>query len=184
MRTIYFVDCSPRVHQDSRDFSLSSCVDTLIARFMGPTRGPSGAERTKVGPMLAPWTLLSGTKDPSVWKANIVTYNCMHQIKIVKMNPKKISFCNENRSIRMADFPNFSRQECATWSDVWRSLTKNVQKSWIITQNTPRIFNHMFLVSQQTYSYNFIKMHLQFFFGKIVRRPACTKKKSWIQIAI
>ena len=28
---------------------------------MGPTLGPSGADRTQVGPMLAPWTLLSGT---------------------------------------------------------------------------------------------------------------------------
>ena len=33
---------------------------TLIARFVGPTWGPSGADRTQVGPMLAPWTLLSG----------------------------------------------------------------------------------------------------------------------------
>ena len=32
---------------------------TLIARFVGPTWGPSGADRTQVGPMLAPWTLLS-----------------------------------------------------------------------------------------------------------------------------
>ena len=31
----------------------------LIARFMGPTWGPSGAVRTQVGPMLAPWSLLS-----------------------------------------------------------------------------------------------------------------------------
>ena len=33
---------------------------SLIARFMGPTWGPSGADSTQVGPMLAPWTLLSG----------------------------------------------------------------------------------------------------------------------------
>ena len=33
---------------------------TLIAKFMGPTWGPSGANRTQVGPMLAPLTLLSG----------------------------------------------------------------------------------------------------------------------------
>ena len=33
---------------------------TQIARFMGPTWGPSGADRTQVDPMLAPWTLLSG----------------------------------------------------------------------------------------------------------------------------
>ena len=33
---------------------------SLIAWFMGPTWGPSGADRTQVGPMLTPWTLLSG----------------------------------------------------------------------------------------------------------------------------
>ena len=32
----------------------------VIARSMGQTWGPSGAGRTQVGPMLAPWTLLSG----------------------------------------------------------------------------------------------------------------------------
>ena len=33
---------------------------TLIARFMGQTWGPSGADRTHLGPMLARWTLLLG----------------------------------------------------------------------------------------------------------------------------
>ena len=33
----------------------------LIASFMGPTWGPHGTDRTQVGLMLAPWTLLSGT---------------------------------------------------------------------------------------------------------------------------
>ena len=34
-------------------------MPSLIARFMGPTWGPVGAGSTQVGPMLAPWTLLS-----------------------------------------------------------------------------------------------------------------------------
>ena len=34
--------------------------NTLMARFLGPTWGLSGADRTQIGPMLAPWTLLSG----------------------------------------------------------------------------------------------------------------------------
>ena len=46
------------------DCSVIACwtpfLPTLIARFMGPTCGPSGADRTQVGHMLAPWTLLSG----------------------------------------------------------------------------------------------------------------------------
>ena len=40
----------------------------LIARFMGPTWDPSGANRTQVGPMLAPWTFLSG----SLWPSDII----------------------------------------------------------------------------------------------------------------
>ena len=38
----------------------TSHTTTLIARYMGPTWGPSGADRAQMGPMLAPWTLLSG----------------------------------------------------------------------------------------------------------------------------
>ena len=40
------------------DYSIG--LYSLIARFMGPAWGPSGADRTQVGPMLPPWTLLSG----------------------------------------------------------------------------------------------------------------------------
>ena len=34
---------------------------TPDSHFMGPMWGPPGADRTHVGPMLAPWTLLTGT---------------------------------------------------------------------------------------------------------------------------
>ena len=34
---------------------------TQIAKFMGPRWGPPGSCRPQMGPMLAPWTLLSGT---------------------------------------------------------------------------------------------------------------------------
>ena len=42
------------------DICVRSGRATPIARFMGPTWGQFGADRTQVGPMLAPWTLLSG----------------------------------------------------------------------------------------------------------------------------
>ena len=49
------------------EFNIESCRTmtgvsnpTLIARFKGLIWGPSGADRTQVGPMLGPWTLLSG----------------------------------------------------------------------------------------------------------------------------
>ena len=40
---------------------------SLIARLMGTTWGPPGANRTQVGPMLAPWTLLSGSLCGLYW---------------------------------------------------------------------------------------------------------------------
>ena len=56
----------------ARGFSASMCkwwaVVTLIARLLGPTWGQSGADRTQVGPMLAPWTLLSGY----VWSTAVI----------------------------------------------------------------------------------------------------------------
>ena len=46
---------SPHIHTNMRS-------DTpLITRFMGPTGGPSRVDKTQVGPMSAPWTLLSGS---------------------------------------------------------------------------------------------------------------------------
>ena len=37
-------------------------IISQIAKFMGPIWGPPGSCRTQVGPMLGPWTLLSGMK--------------------------------------------------------------------------------------------------------------------------
>ena len=42
-------------------------ISSLIAKFMGPTWGPSEADRTQVGPMLAPWSLLSGYIATDIW---------------------------------------------------------------------------------------------------------------------
>ena len=55
-------------------------VISLIARLMGPTWGPSGDDRTQVGPMLAPRTLLSGMFKSvwwSCWPLTPYTKACM-----------------------------------------------------------------------------------------------------------
>ena len=39
----------------------------LIERFMGPTWGPVGVDRTQVGPILTQWTLLSGSNLLLTW---------------------------------------------------------------------------------------------------------------------
>ena len=43
---------------DSLSVRMFVGLPALIARFMGPTWGPSGADRSQVGPVLVPWTLL------------------------------------------------------------------------------------------------------------------------------
>ena len=43
---------------------------SLAARFMGPIWGPSGADRTQMGPMLAPWTLRYGLEFMTVCNIN------------------------------------------------------------------------------------------------------------------
>ena len=56
------------------------CISPLIAWFMGPTWGPPGADGTQVGPMLATWTLLSGTLIKWQQLQNISVFSC---IKII-----------------------------------------------------------------------------------------------------
>ena len=50
---------------------------------MGPAWGPSGADRTQVGPMLAPWTLLSGKWTESCFVEN---YSACYSIRWCRKN--------------------------------------------------------------------------------------------------
>ena len=45
------------------------CMWSLITRFMGPSWGPPGDNRTQVGPMLAQWSLLSEIGSAWRWTA-------------------------------------------------------------------------------------------------------------------
>ena len=60
-----------------------------ITKFMGPTWGPPGSCRPQMGPMLAPWTLLSGwfcyqlianqvTRQPHLRDPSICTSYCLY----------------------------------------------------------------------------------------------------------
>ena len=55
----------PKLHSNligPNDGTTVCCLEfQMLLRPVGPTWGPSGADRTQVGPMLATWTLLSGT---------------------------------------------------------------------------------------------------------------------------
>ena len=76
----------PKIQRRSRwDLGMASKFAlhfiTLIARLMGPTWGPSGADRTQVGPMLAPWTLLSG------YPCDYLSMRGLNFIHVCKMSP-------------------------------------------------------------------------------------------------
>ena len=60
-----------------------------IARFLGRIWGPSGADRTQMGPMLAPWTLLSWTK-----------YHVQQELHEYKLAPAIISQIHIPRLIK------------------------------------------------------------------------------------
>ena len=54
---INHIDCAIVIKQGLGSAVHFLCYWSLIARFMGRTWSPSGADRTLVGPMLAPWTM-------------------------------------------------------------------------------------------------------------------------------
>ena len=53
---------------------LMFCNDIPDSKVLGPTWGPSGADRTQMGPMLVPWTLLSGIPSPNSAEATITIF--------------------------------------------------------------------------------------------------------------
>ena len=64
---------------------------------MGPTWGPSGADRTQVGPVLAPWTLLSGIllTCPSRMSFTWLTRPCLLHITLFNQtHSSEIRFVN------------------------------------------------------------------------------------------
>ena len=85
-----------------------SHILSLITRFMGPTWGPSGADRTQVGPMLAPWTLLPGIILVSWAQFNIDVSShqyrkshCGDKMAIICYNiVLSLQFCNGNSYTR------------------------------------------------------------------------------------
>ena len=58
MQVLKLIHVTKRCPKNLR--SIYSLLTTQIAKFIGPKWGPPGSCRPQMGPMLAPWTLLSG----------------------------------------------------------------------------------------------------------------------------
>ena len=76
-------------------------MTSLKTRFVGPTWGPSGADRAQMGPMLAPWTLLSG----------IAYVQVCHESGLLKKIPILKSTLHDD----VIEWENFPRY----WPFVW-----------------------------------------------------------------
>ena len=81
-------------------------LSTLIARFMGPTWGPSWVYRIQVGPMLAPWTSLSG----NIWEC--LSFEDARSNKHI-CNNRFLSYCEEHlRPMGSAPIYEFTIVNC------------------------------------------------------------------------
>ena len=104
-------------------------VRSLMARFMWPTWGPSGADRTQVGPMLAPWTLLYGvafTQGQFHWKYwRHQWVKCIWKCKLHIWSYNHISqgSMNENSNLY---FHGLDQVRCK-WQWSYNSLALNYQ---------------------------------------------------------
>ena len=89
---------------------------SLIARFMGPTWGPSGADRAQVGPMLAPWTLLSGIFRTECYD-NMYNYNSLYmQIEMFCSWKSANNFCVDWECVSAEIIPILCTFSCSyTW---------------------------------------------------------------------
>ena len=57
-------------------FPSSITITSHVARFMGPTWVPPGSYQPQMGPMLAPWTLLSGmVQNNMIWNGAMQSIN-------------------------------------------------------------------------------------------------------------
>ena len=96
------------------------CIQLQIAKFMGPTWGPSGADRTQVCPMLVPWTLLSGA------------------LRWLKQNTNK-SLINSQKTPQISPFQtSYGASGCFLWCQP-KQMTKQ-------TVELPLIWDAMMLV--------------------------------------
>ena len=107
---------------------------SLTARFMGPTWGPSGADRTQVGPMLAPWTLLS----LFLWSNNSLVFICIYASLGLD-----VLISNVLAQAQLSHCMNAQQR----WSFLWRQTSfchSNKARKEIPNSNTPTMnyFNY------------------------------------------
>ena len=124
---------------------LLSMTCTLIARSMWPTWGPSGANRAQVGPMLAPWTLLSGNlKRLKVMSWTICSdYSEWYMIVATQRSLDRCRFTVS--SFRESHLPNKTinrPRETLLWPIISMNYVAPRFKTGELNDNSPSVENH------------------------------------------
>ena len=122
---------------------LPKWLASLKSRFMGLTWGLSGADRTQVGPMWAPWTSLSGMFEH--WTALVLvrmhaqrslTYMWFYKSRKIRMTfdiatytGLYFSFFNDicfivNRNFRPRFSKNISAIDCLCWQWIFQQFLR------------------------------------------------------------
>ena len=93
-------------HQPTGSQVVGHWLPSLIARFLGPTWGPSGTDRAQVGPMLAPSTLISGNCSAATkmykFVNSMMTPLSLHQIETSSV---LLALCEGNSPVT-GEFPS------------------------------------------------------------------------------
>ena len=108
--------------------NVPSGLTVSIASFNGPTWGPSGADRTQVDPMLAPWTLLS-------WYL-LETSTSLHLVCVKHITSNVMSavcWYNIDQSINVALYPDANyiswlvyRYKMSTYHDILITISLSI----------------------------------------------------------
>ena len=136
-------------HMSSIRYGKEHCLcHTQIATFMGPTCGPPGSCRPQMGPMLAPWTLLSGYV--SGYRAS-----CQHNIKAVltrvketfRVHPRTEHVHWDLRGFPMQVPPHSEHWPCITPHSRWlhwqeRSCSSQVGHMDFLTKGACQHYDH------------------------------------------
>ena len=106
--------------------------DSPDCKAHGSTSGPSGADKTRVGPMLSPWTLLSGSVHRSLVKFH------MDKIKSLQIKTEEFNLIGDHSMmLNLCSFPFNIHQRDSTY--IHPVHNRSVSVKWHATDR----FHHL-----------------------------------------
>ena len=109
---------------------IAPCICSQIAKFIGPTWGPPGSCRSQMGPMLDPWTLLSGFVLRLPWHSSMITMFNVHILWAIVL----LSSRHNKRGSISPEFWMLQKRNCKTGLNFQHKYACiHLYKSFILT---------------------------------------------------